>query len=118
MSKNRINALPTYIGDMNDLKVLKLDQNPIAFPPKDVWDSEESDRDSWLEGVKKFLRQHAERSASTQESESGSRFAFPLEHLNLFPPCLPVQPAAMTEATLICSTLPSPGRRVLNRKRL
>jgi hypothetical protein len=73
MSKNKINILPTYIGDMNDLKILKLDHNPITFPPKDIWDSDEKDKDVWLDGVKKFLRQHAERSNSTQDSESGSR---------------------------------------------
>jgi hypothetical protein len=73
MSKNKINILPTYIADMKDLRILKVDNNPISFPPKEVWDvSEEADRDAWLESVKQFLRQHAERSNSTQESESGS----------------------------------------------
>lgn len=74
MSKNKINSLPTYIADMSDLKILKVDHNPIAFPPKDVWETnEDTDRDTWLEGVKHFLRLHAERASSTQESESGSR---------------------------------------------
>ncbi|KAI5813562.1 RAM signaling pathway protein-domain-containing protein [Pyronema omphalodes] len=80
LSKNKINALPTYIADMNQLKILKLDHNPLTFPPKTVWDKPESanstnedTRSAWLDGVKKFLRQHTERPASTtQESELGS----------------------------------------------
>ena len=73
MSKNKINVIPTYIGDMSDLKVLTLDHNPITFPPKEIWDTEETNKETWLDGVKKFLRQHAERANSVQESESGSR---------------------------------------------
>ncbi|KAA8900660.1 RAM signaling pathway protein-domain-containing protein [Sphaerosporella brunnea] len=72
MAKNKLSALPTYIGSMNDLKILKLDHNPITFPPREVWDTEEAGQDAWLENMKRFLRQHTERSNSTQESESGS----------------------------------------------
>ncbi|KAI5778241.1 RAM signaling pathway protein-domain-containing protein [Geopyxis carbonaria] len=71
MSKNKINILPTYIGDMKELKILKLDHNPIVFPPKEIYEKEESDRDAWLDGVKRFLRQHAERSKESQDNESG-----------------------------------------------
>ena len=72
MSKNKITELPTYIGDMNDLKILKLDHNPIRFPPKEVWDTEDKGRDGWLPGLQMFLRQaHAERNQSAQETESG-----------------------------------------------
>jgi Leucine-rich repeat (LRR) protein len=79
MSKNKINVLPTYIGDMNELKILKLDHNPIVFPPKDVLllESEEVDRDAWLENVKRFLKQHAERSNNQLDTESGSRYINP-----------------------------------------
>lgn len=83
MSKNKINSLPTYIGDMNELKILKVDHNPITFPPREIWDTEETDRDAWLDGVKKFLRQHAERSNSAQDSESGSRY---IHYLSLLRP--------------------------------
>ncbi|KAL7275971.1 RAM signaling network component [Rhizina undulata] len=72
MSKNKINILPTYICEMNDLKILKLDHNPIVFPPKEILEGAEPDRDVWLGNVKKFLRQHAERSGSMQDTESGS----------------------------------------------
>jgi Leucine-rich repeat (LRR) protein len=74
MSKNKISRLPTYIADMKNLKVLKLDHNPITFPPKEIWEAEEKDRDAaWMDSVKDFLRQHAERSKSSQDTESGSR---------------------------------------------
>lgn len=75
MSKNKINALPTYIADMNDLKILKLDHNPITFPPKAVWEVEDSDGEMWLDGVKRFLRQHFEKLGNMQDTESGSRYA-------------------------------------------
>lgn len=73
MSKNRIGVLPSYIGDMNELKILKLDHNPILFPPKDVLENEEADKDAWLENVKRFLKQHAEKPSPLQDTESGSR---------------------------------------------
>jgi hypothetical protein len=82
MSKNKISALPPYIGNMNDLKILKLDHNPITFPPRDVWDTDDAGRDAWLENLKRFLRQHSERSNSTQDSESGSRY---LPHILTLP---------------------------------
>ncbi|KAG0639569.1 RAM signaling pathway protein-domain-containing protein [Tuber brumale] len=72
MSKNKINVLPTYIGDMNELKILKLDHNPILFPPKDVLENGEADRDTWLEAVKRFLKNHAERSNPALDTGSGS----------------------------------------------
>lgn len=81
MSKNRLQVLPTYIGDMHDLKILKIDHNPIVFPPKDVLDSAgdgEDFRDMRLEQIKKFLRQHAERAGSMHDTESGSRYTIPL----------------------------------------
>lgn len=73
MSKNKINVLPTYIGDMNELKILKLDHNPILFPPKEVLENEEADRDAWLENVKRFLKQQTEKSNASLDTESGSR---------------------------------------------
>jgi hypothetical protein len=73
MSKNRLTTLPSYIADMKDLKILKVDHNPLVFPPKEIWDISEPDKDVWLDGVKRFLRQQAERSSSRQNTETGSR---------------------------------------------
>ncbi|KAF8957233.1 RAM signaling network component [Entomortierella lignicola] len=36
ISKNRIEVIPTYIGEMNQLQFLKIEQNPIVFPPLDI----------------------------------------------------------------------------------
>lgn len=58
MNKNQISVLPTYIGKMNDLVILKLDHNPITFPPGEVMESDIADRCEWLEGIKQFLRDH------------------------------------------------------------
>ena len=74
MSKNLIEELPTYIGRMQDLKILKIDHNPIAFPPKDVLElagEGEDFRDTRLELIKRYLR-NAENSGG-QDEESTSR---------------------------------------------
>lgn len=64
--------LPTYIGLMPELKILKSYHNPIVSPPADIMDHdavEQAESDAWLEGVKQFLRRHAEK-AQGAESES------------------------------------------------
>lgn len=75
MSKNMIEHLPTYIGRMQDLKILKIDHNPIAFPPRDVLElagEGEDFRDTRLELIKRYLR-NAENKG-TEDIESGSRY--------------------------------------------
>lgn len=77
MSKNSITELPTYIGDMTELKILKIDQNPIRFPPRDVLDlagEGEDFRDTRLDIIKRYLR-NAE-SDNTRGMESDSRRVF------------------------------------------
>lgn len=36
MAKNRIKRLPYYMSQMTQLKVLKLDHNPLEWPPKEI----------------------------------------------------------------------------------
>lgn len=37
MQKNRIERLPVSMGDMNNLIVIKVDDNPLIFPPTEIW---------------------------------------------------------------------------------
>lgn len=36
IAKNRVKRLPVYFAQMSYLKVLKLDHNPLEWPPKDI----------------------------------------------------------------------------------
>ncbi|KAI8866034.1 hypothetical protein GQ42DRAFT_110281, partial [Ramicandelaber brevisporus] len=36
LSKNRIKRLPQYIADMNNLRILNIDGNPLEYPPSDI----------------------------------------------------------------------------------
>lgn len=59
---------------MAELKILKIDQNPIRFPPRDVLDlagEGEDFRDTRLDKIKRYLR-NAE-SDNTRAIESDSR---------------------------------------------
>ena len=60
---------------MQELKILKIDHNPIAFPPRDVLEltgEGEDFRDTRLELIKRYLR-NAENKG-TEDAESASRF--------------------------------------------
>lgn len=70
MSKNKISVLPTYIADMKELKILKLDHNPIIYPPRDVWDVDDASRDTLVHVVQQFLRQDLEKQNAAHDTES------------------------------------------------
>lgn len=54
---------------MPNLTILKLHHNPIVFPPKDLLAKDDAtDDEVWLEEVKRFLRQHAEKMGTGSES--------------------------------------------------
>ena len=46
---------------MKDLHYLKLDNNPIQFPPKSIYNPKGEDKDMlpWLENLKDYLRKHS-----------------------------------------------------------
>ncbi|KAJ6264297.1 hypothetical protein Dda_0442 [Drechslerella dactyloides] len=72
ISKNRIRILPSYIAQMDELKVLKIDHNPISGLPSDLYELDEEgevDKEGWLERLKSFLKQSAERRSSAHDSE-------------------------------------------------
>lgn len=67
MGRNKITVLPNYIGLMPNLTILKLHHNPIVYPPKHLLAREEgaTDDELWLEDIKKFLRQGAQKMLGT-----------------------------------------------------
>jgi RAM signalling pathway protein len=81
VQKNRIEALPLCLADMASLQVLKLDGNPVRFPPKEILQPQASsppngglqeneiDEIAVTSQIKKFLRQKAISDRS--ETESG-----------------------------------------------
>ena len=81
VQKNRIEILPLCLADMASLQVLKLDGNPVRFPPKEILQPQASSPpNGTLKGneiddiavtsqIKKFLRQTAISDRS--ETESG-----------------------------------------------
>lgn len=88
MSKNMIEQLPTYIGRMQDLKILKIDHNPVSFPPRDVLElagEGEDFRDTRLELIKRYLR-NAENKGK-EETESGSRYGLGMKCVSLIYDC-------------------------------
>lgn len=58
MSRNRIEVIPAYVGDMAQLQFLKIEQNPLTFPPSDIVDHSGEDMEGWLSRLKAFLSSH------------------------------------------------------------
>ena len=65
LAKNQLTMLPTYIAGFHNLRVFKLDSNPIVWPPSEVWSTsgvlegnEESLR-SWLTSLQSWIATHA-----------------------------------------------------------
>ena len=60
LSVNRIKTLPTYIAGFQKLRVLKVDRNPLEYPPMSVMSPQGDLTDrvfmkSWIESVKRWL---------------------------------------------------------------
>lgn len=51
LDRNRIERLPICLGDMNTLRVLKVEDNPLVFPPIDQCVSE----DRQARGAEKYV---------------------------------------------------------------
>lgn len=83
MQKNRIEDLPLCIADMSSLQVLKLDGNPVKFPPREILTAQsmsppnsgfpkenEIDEVYTTSQIKRFLKQKA--MADRSETEFGA----------------------------------------------
>ena len=82
VSRNRIVRLPYALGEMNSLSKLKFDDNPIEFPPPEVYKASPDRSTLSVEGekvkdvcqeVKKFLRAAAIKQKLGSHSEEDLR---------------------------------------------
>ena len=83
VSRNKITRLPLALGEMNSLGKLKFDENPIEFPPPEVYQPSQDHMTSSLEiekvvdvcqEVKKFLRATAIKQRLRTHSEEDMRY--------------------------------------------
>ena len=76
LSKNKLTKLPHYMTQMNKLEVLKVDKNPITYPPKHVLEPGEGatgqDMVDWVESVQRFLFADSPRKASVDSASTSS----------------------------------------------
>lgn len=91
VQKNLVKQLPLCLADMGSLQMIKLDGNPINFPPREILQAPASSppNDGYMKetevkevtitaNIKKFLRQHsqnaqmeAEAAAASEDSSEG-----------------------------------------------
>jgi len=98
VQKNRIETLPLCLADMASLQVLKLDGNPVRFPPKEIlqpqassppnggFQESEIDDIAVTSQIKKFLRQKAisdrsETESGGEESSEGTETPRPIKRV-------------------------------------
>ncbi|ORX52879.1 hypothetical protein BCR36DRAFT_349474 [Piromyces finnis] len=57
ISKNRLQEIPSYFSKIKELKILKLEFNPIEYPPPHIINCPpEMPQDKWLNRLKEFLK--------------------------------------------------------------
>ena len=98
VQRNRIETLPLCLADMASLQVLKLEGNPIRFPPKEILEPQstlppngvlqegEIDEMSVTSQIKRFLRQKAitdryETESGGEESSEGTETPRPMKRV-------------------------------------
>lgn len=99
VQKNRIEDLPLCLADMTSLQLLKLDGNPVRFPPKEILQAQptsapngggqkesETDDMSVTAQIKRFLKQkvlsdRSETESGGEESSEGGETPRPLKRL-------------------------------------
>ncbi|GAA5841186.1 hypothetical protein JCM11251_003230 [Rhodosporidiobolus azoricus] len=98
IAKNRIKRLPVWFTLMSHLKVLKLDHNPLEWPPKDVATftasisgqpmskQEEADEmQRWLPALMKWMKENRDSEVErekTREVEKRRRPSLAFEHIS------------------------------------
>lgn len=82
VARNRITRLPLALGEMHSLGKLKFDENPLEFPPSEVYklspersSAHETERDKEIcQKVKRFLRATAVKQKLRAFSEEDLRY--------------------------------------------
>jgi hypothetical protein len=83
LDRNRIERLPICLGDMNTLRVLKVEDNPLVFPPIDLCVSDDRQARGGQEyllhsttRIKEFLRRYSGRHGRRWHSQAESEVEF------------------------------------------
>ncbi|KAG2048777.1 hypothetical protein BDR06DRAFT_962235 [Suillus hirtellus] len=58
LSRNKITRIPGYFADFRELDVLKVDHNPIEWPPKNVMVTPDGGRE-WITFMQKWMRNNS-----------------------------------------------------------
>lgn len=58
LSRNKITRIPGYFTDFRELDVLKVDHNPIEWPPKNVMGTPDGGRE-WIAYMQKWIRNNS-----------------------------------------------------------
>ena len=83
IARNRITRLPLALGDMTSLSKLKFDENPIEFPPPEVYKPSQDRTATSIEAVKerdvcqkvkRFLKEAALRERLKPNAEEEFRY--------------------------------------------
>ncbi|CED84483.1 FOG: Leucine rich repeat [Phaffia rhodozyma] len=75
LSQNKIRALPKYISTFTELKVFKIDHNPIEWPPPEILERKtiteegrgDANEKAWVENIRNFLRNSDDDPAAMEE---------------------------------------------------
>lgn len=59
LQRNKITRVPGYFTDFHDLDVLKVDRNPIEWPPKYVMETTDGGRE-WITFMQKWIRNNSQ----------------------------------------------------------
>ncbi|KAM0789295.1 hypothetical protein ACM66B_000135 [Microbotryomycetes sp. NB124-2] len=90
IAKNRVKRLPTWFAQMHQLKVLKVDHNPLEWPPKEVVTfplsnggpdgepqrkvgskiEEAEEMQKWLPNLLRFIRENAAQENASRETDA------------------------------------------------
>lgn len=79
ISRNRITRLPGYLADFGNLDVLKVDHNPIEWPPKPTIELNVSPNDpqavkDWIIALQKWLRENSQPRLDVKPKPSTESF--------------------------------------------
>ncbi|TFY66661.1 hypothetical protein EVG20_g4426 [Dentipellis fragilis] len=75
--KNRITKLPPYLAQFKKLNILRIEANPLEWPPKSVTDGQEPSKD-WVKGLQRWIEDNSSASEHRKLSDD-SLFKEPIE---------------------------------------
>ena len=78
MANNKIHRIPPYFVQFQELRLFKIEQNPLEWPPRDVVglppqsDNQESSK-AWIQGIQKWMQTHTQHTGERKHSDDSIR---------------------------------------------